>query len=86
MAKSPAEESDSDVINDYSYKASDEEVDSDATILNTPQSVTEVFSDTKLGSSGSSYIETYISDPTYGGLANHVASMGHCTPHLNGGR
>ena len=69
--KTPAEGSDSDVTNDYSYKASDEEVDSDATRLNTPQSVTEVFSDIKSDSSGSSYIETYISDPTYDGPAYH---------------
>ena len=69
--KAPPEESDSDVTTDYSYKASDEEVDSDATKLNTPQSVTEVFSDTKSGSSGSSYIETGVSDRTYDGPAYH---------------
>lgn len=76
----PEKDFDPDTTLGYSYKASDEfeEVDSDATRLDTPQSVTEnveVLSDTQSDSSDS-YIETYITDPSYTGPAYHSQPCG----------
>ena len=71
---SPVNEFDPDATIDYSYKASDEEVDSDATRLDTPQTVSEKYEairSEQSDSSGSSYIETYIGDPSYDGPAYH---------------
>ena len=70
----PVNEFDPDATSDYSYKSSDEEVDSDATTLDTPPSVGEIYEAFKSAlsdSSGSSYIETYIGDPSYDGPAYH---------------
>ena len=71
---SPVNEFDPDATVDYSYKSSDEEVDSDATTLDTPPSVGEIYEAFKSAlsdSSGSSYIETYIGDSSYDGPAYH---------------
>lgn len=65
----PVKEFDPDATLNYSYKVSDEEGDSDATLLDTPQFITEKESDIHSESSGSSYIETYITDPSYTGPA-----------------
>ena len=70
----PVNEFDPDATINYSYKASDEEVDSDAMRLDTPQSVGEIYEalgSAQSDSAGSSYIETYIVDPSYDGPAYH---------------